>query len=392
MLQNSQSTKSIKRYFWLKLHADFFNRDEIRIIESQTNGKDYIIFYLKIMLKSINNDGKLLFKDTIPYTPEMLASITNTSIDTVRVAIDAFVKLGLITMLDDGALHMQEVQKLVGSESADAERKRNERANKKTVPLLAASDSKQTASGHCPENVTLDNRVQNIENTPLKSPPSESQNTVQGVGNIFSLMDIIQKQNYSFTKEELSSMQIWITYITHKKGPLLDSQIEINLKLFKQRVAEGYDICEMVNQSIAANYSKLMNPDTSCLKKHKAVSIAKQVRPHRFENTAYIIPESTKEKSELAQSICRWYSKKISPKTGKPMNSSELCLIDEHKKFVQFNVISRTGVSAAYSSWYDYVLNEEVHTGVSLLDQPINDQSTNVANDAAKISTSKIFE
>lgn len=79
-----------KRYFWLKLQNNFFERDEIRIIESQPNGKDYIIFYLKLMLKSINDNGKLLFKDTIPYTPEMLSSITNTGIDTVRVAIDAF--------------------------------------------------------------------------------------------------------------------------------------------------------------------------------------------------------------------------------------------------------------------------------------------------------------
>lgn len=121
-----------KRYFWLKLQNNFFERDEIRIIESQPNGKDYIIFYLKLMLKSINDNGKLLFKDTIPYTPEMLSSITNTSIDTVRVAIDAFVKLGLITILDDGALFMQEVDKLVGSETADAERKRIARAKQKS--------------------------------------------------------------------------------------------------------------------------------------------------------------------------------------------------------------------------------------------------------------------
>ena len=52
--------KPTKRFFWLKLHHDFFNRDEIRIIESQPNGKDYIIFYLKLMLKSINDNGKLL--------------------------------------------------------------------------------------------------------------------------------------------------------------------------------------------------------------------------------------------------------------------------------------------------------------------------------------------
>ena len=124
------SQKAQKRYFWLKLQTTFFERDEIKIIESMPNGKDYIIFYLKLMLKAINDKGRLMFRDTIPYTPDMLASITQTSIDTVRVAIEAFVKLGLIQVLTDGALYMEEVKRLVGSETADAERKRLERADK----------------------------------------------------------------------------------------------------------------------------------------------------------------------------------------------------------------------------------------------------------------------
>ena len=37
-----------KKYYWLKLKDDFFERDEIKIIESQKNGKDYINFYLKL--------------------------------------------------------------------------------------------------------------------------------------------------------------------------------------------------------------------------------------------------------------------------------------------------------------------------------------------------------
>lgn len=48
-----------KKFFWLKLKNDFFDRDEIKIIENQQNGKDYIIFYMKLLLKSVESDGKL---------------------------------------------------------------------------------------------------------------------------------------------------------------------------------------------------------------------------------------------------------------------------------------------------------------------------------------------
>jgi len=112
---NQENQQQAKRYYWLKLHDNFFERDEIKIIEAMPNGKDYILFYLKVMLKSINENGRLIFKNTIPYSNDMLATITGTNIDVVRVAVDTFIGLGLMNKLDDGALFMHEVSKLLGS-------------------------------------------------------------------------------------------------------------------------------------------------------------------------------------------------------------------------------------------------------------------------------------
>ena len=127
---NNPCLNQSKRYYWLKLQETFFERDEIKIIESMPNGKDYILFYMKLLLKAVHNKGRLMFKDTIPYTPEMLATITNTNVDIVRVAVDTFIKLGLMDKLDDGALFMLEVSKMLGSETAYAQKKREYRENK----------------------------------------------------------------------------------------------------------------------------------------------------------------------------------------------------------------------------------------------------------------------
>lgn len=122
-----------KRYFWLKLNENFFEREEIKIIEDMKNGKDYIIFYMKLLLKSVAMEGKLIFRDIIPYTPEMLASITNTDVDTVRVATDLFLNLGLMEKWDDGTLFMSETQNMIGSETGWAKKKRLQRQNKDNV-------------------------------------------------------------------------------------------------------------------------------------------------------------------------------------------------------------------------------------------------------------------
>ncbi len=116
-----------KKYYWLKLKDDFFERDEIKIIESQKNGKDYINFYLKLLLKSVKTEGTLRFRDAIPYNLDMLSTITNCNVDTVSTAINTFISLGLMEKWEDGTFYMLEVQNMVGAETASAARMRKHR-------------------------------------------------------------------------------------------------------------------------------------------------------------------------------------------------------------------------------------------------------------------------
>lgn len=116
-----------KRYYWLKLKRDFFKRHDIQIIEAMPNGKDYILFYLKLLCESVDHEGKLRFSEQIPYNEQMLATITNTNIDIVRTATKVFTELGMMDMLDDGTLFMLETQKMVGCETEWAKKKREYR-------------------------------------------------------------------------------------------------------------------------------------------------------------------------------------------------------------------------------------------------------------------------
>lgn len=129
------------RYYWIRLKTNFFEQEEVKIIEMQPNGYKYITFYLKLLLKSANSGGRLMFRDVMPYTPEMLSNITNTDIDTVKVAVDLFAKLGLLDRLDDGALFMQEVQNMVGSETKWAEKKRLQREKKPKLLSKKSEDN-----------------------------------------------------------------------------------------------------------------------------------------------------------------------------------------------------------------------------------------------------------
>lgn len=132
-----------KKYYWLKLKRDFFKRHDIRIVESMPNGKDYILFYLKLLLESIDHEGTLRFSETIPYNEQMLSVVTNTNIDTVKSAMKLFIELNMMTVCDDQTIYMNEVDKLIGSASDNdnANRVRRCREKKKLLALQNVTDS-----------------------------------------------------------------------------------------------------------------------------------------------------------------------------------------------------------------------------------------------------------
>lgn len=108
-----------KKYYWLRLKRDFFKRHDIQIVEGMPNGKDYILFYLKLLCESVDHEGCLRFSEQIPYNEQMLSILTNTNIDIVRSAVKIFTELGMLEMLDDGTFYMNMVQKMIGSASQD---------------------------------------------------------------------------------------------------------------------------------------------------------------------------------------------------------------------------------------------------------------------------------
>lgn len=125
------------RYYWLKLKRDFFKRHDIRIIEAMPNGKDYILFYLKLLCESVDHNGNLRFSERIPYSEEMLATLTDTNVDIVRAAVTVFTELGMMEILDDGTYFMTEVERMIGSaannDNANRQRRFRERQKQRLL-------------------------------------------------------------------------------------------------------------------------------------------------------------------------------------------------------------------------------------------------------------------
>lgn len=154
-VEQKGNTMDNKKYYYLKLKEDFFESDSMILLENMRDGYLYSNILLKLYLRSLKDDGRLMLNGTIPYNSQMLASVTRHQVGTVEKALNVFQELGLIEVLDSGAIYMMDIQNFVGESSNEADRKRAYRAR---IEMDKCLDK-------CPTNdqTNLHQRIENRE-------------------------------------------------------------------------------------------------------------------------------------------------------------------------------------------------------------------------------------
>ena len=116
------------------------------------DGYIYSNLLLKLYLRSLQDNGRLMFNDVIPYSAQMIAAITRHQVGTVEKALKIFQQMGLIEILDSGAIYMLNIQNYIGESTTEADRKKEYRAridSEKNHQFLLSDKSLDK----CPTNV-----------------------------------------------------------------------------------------------------------------------------------------------------------------------------------------------------------------------------------------------
>ena len=165
-----------RKYYYLKLKENYFDEDAIVLLESMQDGILYSNILLKLYLKSLKNGGKWQLDENIPYTAQMIATITRQQVGTVERALQIFMKLGLVEPLPSGALYMSNIELLIGQSSTEGERKKKERMRLKRQKLLPSGGADicppYSQGDICPPEIRdkrLDIRDKSIENRESES-------------------------------------------------------------------------------------------------------------------------------------------------------------------------------------------------------------------------------
>ena len=135
-----------KKYWYIQLNVNFFDDERIDWLCEQNNGYAYVVLYLKLCLKTANNNGILtrqIGDMIIPYNVDKIAEVTHMNVDVVRVALELYKRIGLVYEADENCnfMRLPEVPGMVGCVTQAALDKRKQR------------ERKQLKEGQCQENV-----------------------------------------------------------------------------------------------------------------------------------------------------------------------------------------------------------------------------------------------
>ena len=122
-----------RRYYWLQLKEDFFKSKEMKLMRKLPGGEELTIIYLKIMLASLPDEGKIYFEGLAKDLAEELSLLIDEDAEAVRMALMFLTNKNLLTTSDNYQFILEQVPEMIGSETASTRRSRKYRDGQKAL-------------------------------------------------------------------------------------------------------------------------------------------------------------------------------------------------------------------------------------------------------------------
>ena len=152
-----------KRYYWLRLHDDFFRSVRIKKLRKMAGGDTYVIIYLKMQLKSIKTDGVLTYKGYEQDFVDELALDLDEAPDDIRVTLAYLLSCGLAETDDNANFFLPFAVENTGSETASTQRWRDWKNRKVLESNTTPTLPQQIANVEIEKEIEIENRDRDIE-------------------------------------------------------------------------------------------------------------------------------------------------------------------------------------------------------------------------------------
>jgi predicted phage replisome organizer len=215
-----------KRYYWFKMEQSFFEQKEIKYLRRLPGGDTYTIIYLKLILKSLENDGKIYYENIgDDYSQEWALEIEEDE-KAVSFLVAFLINKGLMIDCGFDEFEITKTKSLVGSETASAERKRRQRERERE--LLQFKDVTDSQ-----KNVTL-SQVGHIESEIESEIELEIESDDVGKNSLQTLSDFFSNNFHPISQRELEQLREFVNDSSYEMVRLaLEIAVDNNARTIK---------------------------------------------------------------------------------------------------------------------------------------------------------------
>lgn len=255
-----------KRYFWIQIEKDFFRNKEIKFFKKIAGGDTYTVIYLKMLLKSIDNEGRLYFDGFEKTFAEELALDIDEEDKNVEFVVGYLISKGLLVEHNPEEYELTSFKSMVGSESASAARVRRHRAKKKALQ----SNAGETAS--------------NLLETERREENSREETDTE------KEIDLDLEKDKDVSPPHENQLQNLANYIQNEFGTITPGQTEeIRILLFEDKF--NIDVIKLAVNEASLNNKRSINYVKGILRNWKAEGIETVKAAEKRKSEKFAQPE-----------------------------------------------------------------------------------------------------
>ncbi|KXY48870.1 phage replisome organizer N-terminal domain-containing protein [Bacillus sp. FSL M7-1020] len=210
---------------WIKLSTSMFEDEKIRLIESMPEADTLLIIWIRLLAQAgkTNASGYIFLSKNIPYSDEMLATLFNRPITTVRLALQTFQQFGMIEITNDQYIcisNWEKHQNVDGLEKIREQNRLRKQKQREKLKLEMSRDSHETITQSHATDIEEDKELDKDKELEIINTSSSDE---------------------SDTKVSIPYQEI-LSYLNEKADKNFNHKAESHKKLIKARWNEGYTV------------------------------------------------------------------------------------------------------------------------------------------------------
>ena len=253
-----------RRFYWIKLKKDFFETRFIKRLRTMPNGDTYTIIYLKLLLKTVENNGFYYYEGIDEDIYSEIALDLDESLEAVKNTVNYLVQKNLMTISENEA-ELYQMDEMVGSETASTRRARKSREKSKSVAMQHQCNTNATHCNNLQQKCNVEKEkekdkeidkeidkelekeqekeLEQKEKVKKEKKPKEAHNSII--------------ENYTINEDLREALKGFVEMRKEIKKPITTKGLKIALGKLDKWALDDLTKIDIVNQSIERSWSGL---------------------------------------------------------------------------------------------------------------------------------------